>query len=159
MVYTAPRTWIDEISDAADFNVDIRDNQLALKAPPTDDYTVAALTTIGGATFVDFDSTNLSLSITTTGGDVMIGFIGTFDGGLGYLDVLVDGTTRLGGSNGIAIIGQNANDNFMSICRIVHGLSAGAHTFTLQGRTITGVISIGSALLTVHPQFWVREMS
>lgn len=171
MVYTAPRTWIDELSDAADFNVDIRDNQLALKSPPTDRHEVneASDYAISTDTYTDVDTTDLTLSITTTGGDVIIGFI--FSGisvtRIAYLDISVDGTRivnaiapAFGGITGVGLTSANT----ISFLRL-QALAAGAHTFVLQWqmRSTPGNSTLyagsGTVGYDIHPRFWVRELT
>src|SRR5690349_6213759 len=79
MAWTAPKTWtVGEPLTAPDLNAHIRDNMLALKAPPTDlvrldeptDYTTTS------TVFVPVDTSVLTLSFITFGGDVMIVFFG-----------------------------------------------------------------------------------
>lgn len=168
MAYTAPRTWIDETSDAADFNVDIRDNQLALKAPPTARHEVneGLDYSLSSTSWSDVDGVDLSLSITTTGGDVMIGFIGTANvtGATVYLDVSIDGTRIVNlASGGLASI-NTSSPTLINFYKLASGLSAGSHTFNLQYRmagagTLTIYAGAGTANYDIHPRFWVREMS
>jgi len=158
----------DTIASATWGNI-VKANIEAIKAPPTDHYTVneASDYTTTSASFTDIDATDLALTITTTGGDVMIGFHGGFDCSAGanvYVDVDLDGT-RIGGDDGIHAAAVNATDFYgrISFVWLVTSLSAGSHTFKLQWKTSAGTVKMfagaGTANADVHPQFWVREVS
>jgi hypothetical protein len=90
--------------------------------------------------FVDIDAANLSLSLETHGGPVLVNFLGSFYSGGGnqriFIDMTVDGT-RYAGANyglaqvfnaGLAVTGTRPT----SFAILVTGLAAGTHTFTLQ---------------------------
>jgi len=166
MAWTTPKTWqVDELVTAASMNTQIRDNLNALKVPPsahyecdeTSDYTTTS------TTFVDVDAANLSLSITTYGGDVMVHFHGTISASPALFDVAVDGV-RAGSDDGIVRSQDGSYQNVIAFTRLIAGLSAGAHTFTLQWRTAGSntarlYAGAGTSNLDLHPQFWVREVS
>lgn len=124
--------------------------------------------------WTDVDATNLSLTINTNGGDVLVGFHG-----LAWLvntaaterimkfDITVDGTPHAG-DDGIAIIysptGVTVIQHF-SFVRMITGLSAGSHTFNLQwaindGTNCIGRLHAGEGTTNrdTHPQFWVKEL-
>src|SRR5689334_4136609 len=74
MPWTTPRTWVNnEPLTASDMNAHIRDNLNALKSPATDHYEAneSSNYTTTSTTFVSIDATNLSLDITTMGGDIL----------------------------------------------------------------------------------------
>ena len=163
--WTTPKTWsTGEALAASDMNTHIRDNLGALKAPPTDAYVCdeASDYQTNQTTFVDVDSTNLSLTITTTGGDVMIGFHGHVhaNGGNCSFDVAIDGV-RDGGDDGYILV-YNAYRSPVNFVRLVQGLDAGSHTFKLQWKVTAGSATLyagaGTGNHDVHPQFWVREI-
>lgn len=168
MAYTAPtpRSTGDLIT-ASIYNTDIVDNIAALKSPPTGAHTVneASDLVTNSTTFTNIDA-DLSLAITTTGGDVIVHFEcygGSTAGGVRmYLDFTVDGT-RHAGDDGISET-MAATLAPMSFTRIVQGLSAGLHTFVMQWKSsaasnVTIYAGAGTANTDLHPQFWVREMS
>ncbi len=168
MPWTTPKTWVNsEPLTAADLNTHLRDNLNALHAPPTAAFLaneVANYTTTS-STFVNIDNTDgkLSLTITTTGGDVMVGFVGYVygSGNIGYLDVEMDGT-RIGSDDGLAIFYNTIATTSFVILKT--GVSAGSHTFKLQwkitaGGTATLYAGAGTSGADLHPQFWVREVS
>lgn len=174
MAWTDPKTWTSEPLTSSDLNTQLRDNMEALKLPPTAHYDpqeTADYTTTSTA-FVDVDSTNLSLTITlgdVDDSDVMIGFHATVNSNTDsrvYFDIDVDGT-RLGNPDGIIFVQRNdtadAFDHMVSFVRLVTGLSAGSHTFTLQWKVSSGSATLhagaGTANRDVIPQFWVREVS
>lgn len=169
MAYTQPttRNTGDSIT-ASIWNTDLVDNVIALKNPPSASYVAneAANWTTTSTSFVDVDATDLSLSITTTGGDVMIGFHGNVSGAniSVYLDVAMDGT-RLGTDDGFigVFVTTTVTNGTVGFVRLVTGVSAGAHTFKLQWRVSSGTGTLyagaGTSSADVHPQFWVREVS
>ena len=160
MAWTTPKTnWTTgELVAASDMN-NIGENLAALKQPATAVYTTTADVQINSGTFVDVDSDNLNLTITTTGGDVLVHFHGSVHLGRRegvYFDVDVDGT-RQGGVDGILrsyFYADKSGDVYeaMSFNRLIQNLSAGSHTFKLQWKTR------GSILLKTGAQFWVREI-
>lgn len=116
------------------------------------------------------DGTNLALTITTTGGDVLVHFHASVmhsASGRICFDVAVDGN-RVAGDDGI-IGGYVSNSTgglpmeFMTFTRLVRGLSAGEHTFKLQWKMNGAFAKLyagaGTSWGDLHPQFWAREMS
>ena len=169
--WTTPKTWsTGEALTASDMNTHIRDNLDALKAPPTDEYTCdeSSEYTTTSASFVDVDATNLNLTITTTGGDVMVGFYGTVkhsaasSNGVKF-DVDLDGSL-IAGDDGLVGTNFAASNQIkaVSFVTLVTGLSAGSHTFKLQWNTAAATATLyagaGASTFDVHPQFWVREV-
>jgi hypothetical protein len=170
MPYTTPNTaWV--AGDPAlytDFNR-IEGNIAALKSPPADSFKLdSANYTTTSTSFVDVDSTNLSFTITTAGGDsvVEVHFHATVINATisqkVFFDVDVDGV-RHGGDDGLIFVKQDAsNDNYpLAFTRRIEGLSAGSHTFKLQwkvdGGTGTIFAGAGSAGTDIHGQFWAKE--
>ncbi len=99
-------------------------------------------------TFVDIDS-NFNLTITTAGGDVLVHFHGVVVNGPFRIDVEVDGT-RLGHDE-YGLRRGEPNHELLNFTHLVQNLSAGSHTFKLQGRN-------HRTTLRSHAQFWVREI-
>jgi hypothetical protein len=142
MAYTTVPTFTDTSATAANGNTYIRDNQRALKDPPSQNYESnegANYTRTGSAAFANVDA-DFNFSITTTGGDVIVSFVG------------VAFATSGGGIP-------------LQFTRLVTGLAAGVHTFNLQWavedavNTITLYAGAGTASYDLHPQFWVRELT
>ena len=175
MAWTTPKTWVTgEPLTASDMNTHIRDNLDYLKDQvndaPRDSYEVNESSdyTTTSTSFVDVDATNLSLTITTTGRDVLVGFFGSVHQGSGsqyvYFDVDVDGA-RNGGDDGLIFVRTEAGGNIYhqpSFVVRISGLSAGSHTFKLQWKVSasTGTLyaGAGTGSRDVHPQFWVKEL-
>lgn len=168
--WTAPKTWnTNDLVTATDLNTHLRDNLDWLKAPPTANYVAnqASDYTTTSTSFVNVDGTNLSLTITTTGGNVLIGFSGavsnTAAGSVTYLDVEIDGV-RFAGDDGVVGVAQNIANYSVNAGFVVlkTGLSAGSHTFKLQWKTFNNTSKLyagaGTAGNDNHPQFWVREV-
>ena len=169
MAWTTPKDWaVDEQLTASKLNTHLRDNLNALKSPPSDNYECneGSDYSSNSTSFADVDGTNLSLTITTNGGDVMVGFHGTFQAGTNatvFLDVYVD-TADDGGDDGYVVQIMPANSpETVSFVRLITGLSAGSHTFKLRwktnGATVTLFAGAGTSNRDMHPQFWVREVS
>ena len=160
MAWTTPKTdWTTgELVTAADMNA-VGENLAALRHPST---AVAAYTTTENISlnseseFVDVDSTNLNLTITTAGGDVMVQFHGSvqlFGRRYAYFDIEVDGN-RQGDTSGIlnTYVHDARNHHIVSFVRLLQNLRAGSHTVKLQYKTISSVTLFTGA------QFWVREI-
>ena len=156
MAWTTPKTdWeTGELVAASDMNA-IGENLAALQHPATAAYTTTAHIDKYAREFADVDSDNLNLTITTTGGDVLVhlhGLVELRDRQTARIDVEVDGT-RQGGDDGIARIyaerDANEREN-TSFTRLIQNLNAGSHTFKLQWK--------GSVKLRAGAQFWVREI-
>lgn len=170
--WTTPATWsTTQLVTASDLNEQIRDNLSALKAPPTDYHVLneGADYTLNSAVFADVDGTNLSLTITTTGGDVFVGFHGNFSNDATtrnlYLDVTMDGVA-VGGNDGIIaerVDVTAAPGAGVSFTRLIPGVAAGTHTFNLTYKVSAGAVTLyagaGTSGGDLHGQFWVREMS
>ena len=160
MAWTTPKTdWTTgELVSASDMN-SIGENLAALKQKAIAVGETTARISKNSGSFVDVDSENLNLTITTTGGNVLAHFHGSVHLGRAegaFLDVDVDGT-RQGGNDGILRSYFNPRDgrdvyHAMSFTRLIQNLSAGSHTFKLQCKTR------GSILLETGAQFWVREI-
>jgi hypothetical protein len=175
-VWTAPKSWsVNELVTAALLNTHLRDTLEFLKAPPTAIKTLdeASNYTTTSTTFVEVDGAGaeLSLQITTAGGDVLIGFFGLAGNSTAnrnvQFNVEVDGTLLVG-DDGLISVRRNTDPDYMPVAFMVWktGLSAGSHTFKLMWKVATGggtgTLYAGAGTPTyadVHSQFWVREMS
>jgi hypothetical protein len=173
MSWTQPKTWTNEPLVAGDLNTHLRDNLEALKEPPSASYTLneSADYSTTSTSFGNVDGTKLSLTITTSGGDVLVAFHGYVRAGTNadqlYLDVEMDGA-RLGGDDGIiaanrAASGSNPTRGAIGFVRLITDLAAGSHTFKLQWKVSGGTGELyagaGTSGVDLHPQFWVREVS
>ena len=172
MAWTAARTWVsDEIVTAAQFNEQIRDNLNYLNIRPSDLYVLneGADYTIATSTWTDVDATDLALTITTNGGDVLISFAPTILNGAStntatYLDVTID-AVREGGDDGLAKVLNlsPAEEHMLPMIYLKTGLSAGSHTFKVQWKrvgsgTMTMYAGAATANSDIHPQFFVKEL-
>jgi len=153
MAWTTPKTdWeTGELVSADDLNA-VSENLAELDRVRK---TVAAhATTVDiriphSATFVDIDS-HFNLTITTAGGDVLVHFHGVVTASDFKIDVGIDGTRQGQADHGLRYGGGHANNELLSFTRLVQNLSAGSHTFKLQGKNDT--------TLRAGAQFWVREI-
>ena len=161
MAWTTPKTdWeTGELIAASDFNA-VNENLATLKNPASAIYTTTEEIRVVGDEFADLDSTNLNLTITTTGGDVLVHFDGAMARNVSsnrcHFDIDVDGI-RQGGDIGLTHIDVVHGDRRHSVSfdRFVQGLSAGSHTFKLQWK---GNNSGRGIILYPGAQFWVREI-
>ncbi len=168
MAWTSPKTWSSEPLTSSDLNTYVRDNQDYLKDRL--DNRVGTIVTGNTApsttseTFVDIDS-KLAISLTTHGGDVLVGFTGTVRSTHiirpVYINLAVDGVHYFA-DNGVVqtVIGSDGYRNQpLPLCFVVlvTGLDAGAHTFKLRWKTRrSNVASI--EITSLHPQFWAKEL-
>lgn len=169
--WVAPRTWVTtETVTAAMMNSDVRDNANALKTPAHGVCSIdeASDFTTTSTSFVDVDGagSQLSMTITTGGGDVLVLFSGGIQvaaGGVAiYLTVGVDGVDTPGDDGITSTFGGSSPQN-LSFAYIIEGLAAGAHTFVLRWKTggvatATLYAGAGTATKDLHPQFSVWEI-
>jgi len=156
MAWTTPKTdWeTGELVAASDLNA-IGENLALLGNLASATYTTPQNISIGNSPFVDVDSNNLSLTITTTGRDVLVHFDGvlnrtTNNHTIVWFDIAVDGN-RQSGDDGLVHFTSTTND-LSSFTRLIQNLSAGSHTFNLQWKVHRGV------RLQAGANFWVREI-
>ena len=169
MAWTTPKTWSSEPLTSIDLNTYVRDNQNHLK----DRLDASASRVVSGATvltttanaFVDVDATKLSLTLTTHGGDVLLGFTGSvrhsgassttsFNVAVDDADYVADDGI-IGFKNGST--GDNHRNKPMSFVMLITGLSAGSHTFALRWKT-TKHNTASMDVADLHPQFWAKEI-
>lgn len=115
------------------------------------------------------DATNLILTFTTGGGDVILFFCGSMLGGgiaqSTYIDIheSVAGT-RLGGDDGLLqiVYGTALNVVPVTLCYRATGLTAASHAFKMQYKVTSGTATLyaGAATAThdVHPSFFAFEI-
>jgi len=168
-VWSTPRSWsVGELVSASLLNTHLRDNLEFLKTPPTAAYILNETSdyTTTSTAFVNVDGTKLALTITTAGGDVLVGFCGSIlqSASSVFFDVEVD-TVRTAGDDGLMVVtpttaAQRLNATFF---KLIQGLSAGVHTFKLQWKVNSGTATLfagaGTTNGDIHPQFFVREVS
>ena len=173
MAWTAPKNWTTgEALTASDMNVHIKDNLNALKTPPTAHYECneGSDYQTTSTSFVDVDGTNLRLTITTTGGDVLVGFCGSVNNGTNPSGVYLNIHESVAGGVLVADDGilsswdpTTAAQVPISFVYLVTGLAAGEHIFKLQWKVYSGTATMyagaGTGAADVHHQFWAREVS
>lgn len=170
MAWTTPKTWaVDELVTASMMNTHLRDNLNALKAPPTAHYECdeASDYTVTNTSFEDVDSTNLALTITTHGGDLLVGFCGSLSHSVNwspvYFNVALDDTNEAGDDGITFALVSSAGGQPVSFVYLITGVSAAEHTIKLRWKVSTGTATLfagaGTSGADVHPQFWVREIS
>ena len=173
MAWTTPKTWAVEPLVATDLNTHVRDNLnhlydrlgngVAWVGDEGTDYTTTS------ATFEDVDDTEGKgkHTITTNGGDVLVGFAALVENSSGAtryvaIDLAVDGV-RVGGDDGIVRSINSADAiSHLSFTHLVTDLSAGEHVFKIQWRrnnngTVTMFAGAGTSEKDTHPIFWVQE--
>ncbi|HEX3050866.1 MAG TPA: hypothetical protein VHP83_09450 [Aggregatilineaceae bacterium] len=162
MTWTAPKTWAaDELVTATDFNTHLRDNLLALKQPPSQQIVRlnAASYTTTSTSFVTVDDTNLKITLTSYGGDVLIWVNATANTNGSYslmLTVSIDGVDQ-GPANGLTYV-YGSNVTPLSWVLLVSGIAAGEHSYRLRFRVSGGTGTLLSNA-NVPVILGVREVS
>lgn len=168
MAWTAPKTWSSEPLTSLDLNTNVRDNLNHLK----DRLDSSAGNFLSGQSFlqttatdfVDVDALNLALTLTTHGGDVLLGFICSVQstrGGSIFFNVAVDDVDYVADDGIVAhqvsgSVDSNRNKS-LSFVMLISALSAGSHSFKLRWKTSsnnTAKIDV----VSLHPQFWAKEI-
>lgn len=165
MAWTEPKTWTAEVLTSSDLNTHLRDNLSALKNPPSDFYTFneGSDYTTTSTSFTNVDGTDLSFTIVTYGGDLIVHFDGYCANGAGYvlLDVTIDGVRQFGDDGAIKTLVNSGGP--ISFTRIISGIAAGSRVVNLVWKVAAGTGTMyagaGTANFDIHPQFWVREVS
>ena len=166
MAWTTPRTdWrTGELVTASDMNA-VSENLAALKHPPTAIYiTTEDIFVDTDGEFADVDSDNMNLTITTSGGDVLVHFDCSLErryvsrerdrhNTYNCFDIDVDGK-RQGEDDGIIRVLADGVRRPTGYTRLIQNLSPGSHSFKLQCKNWQNGIR-----LYPGAQFWVREIS
>lgn len=170
--WVSPRTWTaGELITASIMNTHVRDQFTALKTPASG-YSIineGADYTTTSTSFVDIDATDLILTFTTGGGDVLLFFMGSIQhatvGARNYFDIHESvAAARLGGDDGLLEVGvANASAGMpLTLCYRATGLAAVSHAFKVQWKTSTGTVTMyagaGTANHDVHPIFFGYEI-
>ena len=169
MAWTTPKTWSSEPLTSIDLNTYVRDNQNHLKDRLDNGasriVSGGSLLTTTSQAFVDIDPINLALTLTTHGGDVLLGFTGTAQNrnhnAVTSLNVAVDGVDYFA-DNGVVEFktagnADNERNKPMSFVLLITGLSAGSHSFKLRWKTSVNNTA-KMDVVNVHPQFWAKEI-
>lgn len=170
--WTTPRTWTTgELISASIMQTHVSGNLNALKTPAGgyNKLDLGADITTSSTSFADADSTNLSLTFTTGGGDVIVFFtavcVNSNANARTYFDIheSVAGA-RWGGDDGLTMLstaGSTVPQTGVIAARIT-GLSAAAHTFKLQWKVSAGTSTLyagaGTSTFDLHPVFWAFEI-
>lgn len=156
MAWTNPKSWsVNELLTASLLNTHLRDNLLALKNPPTSLFSPVTDYATSSTAYVDIDTTNLSRTITTTGGDVLIGFFAPMNisNSASYYMVRL---LRNGVSIGIVLRSNTATVHPAAFLLLNTPVAAGTWTYKLQWAVTGNGVQMYGASYT--PQFWVREV-
>ena len=166
MAWTSPKTWTSEPLTSIDLNTYVRDNQEHLKdrLDNSASKVASAKTSIHSTatSFIDIDSERLAITLTTHGGDVLVGFTGTVRCTAAlksaYFNLAVDGVDYFAddGLVSSAFGDGNVGRPFCFVV-LVSDLAAGEHTFKMRWKTETGN-TVQIDIVSVHPQFWAKEL-
>ena len=168
MAWTTPKTWTSEPLTSLDLNTYMRDNQTHLKDRMDNsiDRFVSGKTQLSTSSteYVDVDATRLALTLTTNGGDVLVGFTGTVLShqvtGWTFLNLAVDGVDYVaddGICRAAAVRAGSQGHVPISFVILVTDLEAGSHTFKLRWKTSANNTS-SIDVVKLHPQFWAKEL-
>jgi hypothetical protein len=145
MPWNTPRTWLPgEVVTASLLNAQLRDNLNQLLAGRPLAYvcrTGSADYSTSSSSFVNVDATNLALTLTLNGSRALVVatalIAGSLNNSICYLDWIVDGSARAGGTNGLVQSALGTTGTVFQTATalaVFSGLAPGAHTFTLQYR-------------------------
>ncbi|MEL6148480.1 MAG: hypothetical protein AAGK74_02200 [Chloroflexota bacterium] len=173
MTWTTPKTWgTGDLVTASDMNTHLRDNLSYLKDAITFDVVSvdSNYTDNDINSFVDVDSTNVSLTVSTRGKLALVGFeLATYQTnttqGISF-DITLDGT-RLGTTNRGLVYHQVTDSDSHTTPVAARGmhwltnLAAGSHTFKIVWRqiaagTVNGYIA-GTASGGLPVRLWLME--
>lgn len=164
MAWTPPRTWsADELIDETILNTHVRDNLAWLKTPPNGRATLSSQVTTTSTSFTDI--TGLSVTMTTSGGNVLCFFTGALANSGSYYSLVtlnVDGTV-VGGTDGLVTVLAASSQN-VSFAYVLTGLSAASHTIKMQwktanaGGTVTLYANDSTSNLRLQPTLHCVEM-
>lgn len=169
VAWTTPKTWTSEPLTSVDLNTYVRDNQNHLK----DRIDSSASTVVDGITnysttateWVDVDPQELSLTLQTHGGDVLLGFTGAlyhrFDNKVTFFNIAVDERNYFS-DDGVTQFNNGGRDDGLrfkplSVVVMIPNLPTGRHVFKLRWKTVSGNITTMDIVKT-HPQFWAKEI-
>ena len=174
--WATPKTWNDgDPLTGTNMNDELRDELIAVKTPAHAYGKVdeASNYSINTTSWTDVDTTNLAMTVVTSGGVIDVWFNANlyYVSGTGttfaYLDIDVDGT-RQGGDDGLAHLEITSTLTAAAIhvrC-YVSGLSAASHTFKLQWKRVTGTNMVagmyagaGTVNHDIHPTMGLREIT
>ncbi len=172
MAWTNPKTWMaGEVVGANDLNEQLRDNMSYLHSRPhqrivrtaTADYTTTS------TTFVDIDSTNLSITLTVSSGTVMVGFsavtlVNTWTSFvMPAFNFTIDGVPFTTAPRGVICYDQSplaaSFDRPVSYTVLVTDLTVGTHTFRPQWRNIATSGTITLYAVSSPVIFWAMEVA
>lgn len=172
--WTTPQTWANSVLvGATDLNTHVRDNMDYLFTRPrtVSNANAAADVSTTSTSFADVDGvgSEFTISVATSGGRLMVGFVGTINHSAGtnayrgFLDVDVDGA-RVGGDDGLVNFGYSPFAVPCSFVVVTGVLSVATHTVKLQWKTnnaintLTCYMGAGTGSADIHPQFWAIEV-
>lgn len=167
--WTTPRTWVSgELVTAVIMNGHVRDNFNALHVP-AGGYSLIDQTdyATSSASFTDVDATNLNITFTSGGGDILVYFSGSIANSSGvnstknYLNISVDGTDFVADDGIVAMTAITPVIVNASFSVRLYGLSAASHTIKLRYKCSAGTMTLyagsGSAP-DIHPPFYAIEV-
>lgn len=155
MAWKTPRTWVaGEVPTAAIMNAHVRDNLNALKNPPTK-LTENWDTTITTTSTAFINITGAEVTITTTGGRLMIGFMTPHiasGGATTFFTITIDGVDVSAHYQGVSLV-SGASWSQVSFVYLSAAQAAGAHTVQVRWR-----VNEGARTAQINKfQLWVRE--
>lgn len=153
-LWTPPRTWtVGELVTAGLLNTHLRDNLEFVKAQidlPLNFALAssAAAYTTGSTSFADIDAAALKLTLTTSGGAVLLGFSSHIKHSAAQgemrLDWNIDGIRIGEASYGTCFLQAAAANAYLPVTQVlIRPLSAGTHTFKLQFATTSDTLTVG----------------
>ena len=154
MAWTIPATpTAGQVLAATYWNEQIRDNMNALKAPPFQQIVWSGTASTTATTAVPVDTANLSINLTTYGGNIHVYFQAWQNHQAGLYGLFSDGT----GFNGNSALSRGVTAfSPVSFDVWVTGLASGSHTFRPSFLSQAGTTLTVNGL-TASIIFWARE--
>lgn len=160
MAWTTPYNWTNgEIVTETLMDTYVSDNLSYLNVRPRAIWIITGANyTTTSETLTDVDASNVKVTITANGGDMLVGLagVGTCNNNqILAFNLDMDGSAVLPNS-GLQVQVSNAGGGNVSFCYPVTGIASGAHTFKLQwaspGANTGTLYGSGSTVL------WVKEI-
>jgi hypothetical protein len=161
MSWVTPKTWTaGEVVGETDMNTHVRDNLNYLFAPSFQQIITGSAGNLSttASTAIPISTANLSLTLTTYGGNIHAHFAGAFSGGgadVVHIGMTYD-ATDINPSTGLMAVKPGSLSE-VSIDVWITGLASGSHTFLPTWRVEAGNQTAVLFLATAPATFWVRE--
>lgn len=162
MAWTTPKTWTSEVLTSNDMNTYLSDNTQFLYDKVTAgfaEYTYTRGSSVDYSTtstgFVNIDGANMSTTLTTAGGDLLVNFTGSVRRSGGSAQDIFVAVYLNGTSYQLRQVVDSGSYN-VSFTRVFNNVPAGSNALSMAWRC--GAAGITLILNGTHSHFSVREL-